>query len=173
MQSRCYAYLPVNIHAIKAQVFHQINNRRGKLLPSLLSAGRSHKVRGVGPATDGQKRLQVAILLLQQVELLQTAIHVVSAFIPRVIRVVFLKVGIGIAEIHLSSIADVGKGIQHMGQLSGVDILRLEVAAVDGLRRVRTAVSSLVCVVFGRLTQFTKYATFLNPEPAAVGLGTF
>lgn len=51
------------------------------------------KLRRIRPSADAQKHLQVSILLLEVVNSLEIPIQIVSAFVPRVTRVVDILVG--------------------------------------------------------------------------------
>lgn len=127
-------YLPVNIQPIKPQIRKQAHCRGSKLLPSRISAERSGKVARVSPSPDRQKDLEVAVLLLQQEELLDTSIDIVSDIVPRITGEVLLDIGPGIRQVHLARVGvDVGESIQHMGQGLSRKLLRKIVAAVDSL----------------------------------------
>ena len=74
--------LPVNVETVKAILLDQLDARPRKGGAPLLSAGRNSEVGAVRPPTNGKKHLEVAIALLEEVELLETAVHVVTLIIP-------------------------------------------------------------------------------------------
>src|SRR5262249_44906017 len=60
--------------------------------------GRGSEVGAIGPAADGEENLEVAVTLLQQVELLEAAIQVGANVVPRVALPVDVGVGPGVRE---------------------------------------------------------------------------
>ena len=58
---------------------------------------------------------------------------------PRVARPVLLNVGPRVREEDFAGLADVGKGVQDVGEVGGGDILGGVVARVDGPARVSVA----------------------------------
>jgi hypothetical protein len=90
----------------------------------------------------------VAVLLLQDVQLLDATIGVVTNVVPRVSFVVFVRVGPAVgrftmiasvcgsegslgAHLHLSIRPNVGKGIEDMRHLVCRNVLWLHVGAID------------------------------------------
>lgn len=66
--------------------------------------------------------------------MLGTTVHVGADIVPGVCRVVLLKIGVCICEVHLSGFgAHVGEGVEHVCDLVAGQVLGLEVASVDGL----------------------------------------
>lgn len=150
------AYLPVNIQSIKAKVLHQIHSRRSKLLSSCIRGKWSSKVTRVGPASDRQKNFEVAIILLQQIELLHAPVQVGTDIVPRVAGEMLLDIRPGIRHVYLACVCvDVGKCIQHVGQFVDWELLGGEVAAVDCLYQNQLMVG-MVTKGEMSLTQFTK-----------------
>lgn len=119
---------------IKTQVLQDGDSGARKLGSARSCASRCSKVGRVCPATDGQQHLHLAVALLQEVELLGAPIHVGADIVPRVRRVVLLKIGVRICEVHLPGFgAHVGEGVEHVSDLVTRQVLGLEVASVDGL----------------------------------------
>lgn len=75
------------------------------------------EVRAVGPASDTEQCLHVAIFLLQEVELFDAAVGVVPSFAPAVIRVVLLQICVGVTEIDFTGFGSyICEGVEDMGQ---------------------------------------------------------
>lgn len=68
--SKGTVYLPVNVNTIKTQVLNQLNSTLSKSLSTLGGQGEVFKVGGVGGSANRQKRLEVAVLLLHEIQLL-------------------------------------------------------------------------------------------------------
>lgn len=97
----------------------------------------------------------MAVVFLEDVELLRAAIEIGADVVPGIGEVVFFEVGVGVAEVaegdsclefsspngtalgereglHFSRVGmDIGEGIEDVGQDVGGEILGLEIAAVD------------------------------------------
>jgi len=87
---------PVNVETIKAPVLDELDGRRCEALASSLGGGDGGELGRVGPPTDGEENLQVAVLLFEEVQLLDAAVNVVPNVIPRVRGVVLLDIRPGI-----------------------------------------------------------------------------
>ena len=71
------------------------------------------EARRVRPPSDAQHDLQVAVLLLEEVELLEAAVEVASGLVPGVALVVDVLVGPEVGEGDLAGAGvDVGEGIE-------------------------------------------------------------
>ena len=71
--------------------------------------------------------------LLVQVELLGAAVEVGARVVPGVRRPVLVRVGPGVGEVDFARFrADVGEGVEDVGELFGGEVLGLVVAAVAG-----------------------------------------
>ena len=64
--------------------------------PPSFGGGYGRKLGRVCPAADGEEGFEVAVLLLEQVELLDAAVGVFPCVVPRVGRVVLFEVGVGV-----------------------------------------------------------------------------
>lgn len=125
----------LSMHTIKTKILHQLNGSRSKVSPARRSGCRLGKVRRVRPTTDRQQNLQLAVLLLQQEELLHAAIHISTDVVPGVGIIVLVSVGPSVTQINLSGIwVNIGKGIQHVSELRCRQILGIEVATIDSLQ---------------------------------------
>jgi hypothetical protein len=68
--------------------------------------------------------------------LLDTAINIGSGVIPRVCGVVLVSVRPGVREVDLPGLwADIRERVKDVGELGGIEVLGVEVAAIDGLQR--------------------------------------
>jgi hypothetical protein len=124
--------LPIDVDAIKATVLQQLHAAVGKRLAALGSRGGLGKVGGVGPAANAQEHLHVAVPLFEEVELLDAAVHIVAGVIPRVSGVVLVRVGPRIGQIDFASLrADIGEGVEDVGELGCRQVLWVVVASVD------------------------------------------
>jgi len=71
--------------------------------------------------------------LLVQVELFGAAVEVGARVVPGVRRPVLVRVGPGVGEVDFARFrADVGEGVEDVGELFGGEVLGLVVAAVAG-----------------------------------------
>jgi len=73
----------------------------------------------------------VAVGFLEQIQLLDAAVDVVANVVPRIRRVVLVRVGPGVGQEHLPGRTQVGKGVEYMGDLAGGKVSGVVVAAVD------------------------------------------
>lgn len=90
-------------------------------------------MRRVGPSTNGQEDLEIAVALLLQEQLLDAPVDVVSHIVPRVIGIVLVGIRPRIGQENLASIPDISKGVENMGQFFGWEILWIVVAPINGL----------------------------------------
>lgn len=128
-----FGILPINVKAIKGKVLEQGNGTLSKLLSALGSRGWNWEVGTVCPTTDRQEDFQVAVTLLVNVQLFQTAVEVVANIVPRISGPVFVGVCPAVGQVDLAALGtDVGKSVQNMGEFVGGNILRLVVTTVDG-----------------------------------------
>lgn len=74
----------------------------GKIGPASIGASRLGEIRGVGPAPDGEQDFQLPVLLLEQEELLDTAVHIGANVVPRIGGVMLLDVGPGVGQVTAS-----------------------------------------------------------------------
>ena len=78
---------PIQINAIEPQVLDQCHTGIREPLAALVRRSGSIEMLlslRIGPAPDREHDLEVAMVLLKQVKLLETAVHVVPCIIPRV-----------------------------------------------------------------------------------------
>jgi hypothetical protein len=130
---RCLGILPVNVQTIEGKVFQQGDSALGKLLPAFRGRGWHREVGTVSPTANRQEDFQVAVVLLVDVQLFQTAVEVVAGVVPGVSRPVFVGVCPAVGQVDLAAFGtDVGKSVQNMGEFVGGNILRLVVTTVDG-----------------------------------------
>jgi hypothetical protein len=119
---------------IKTKVLQNLNGAACKLGTTPSRRSRLRKVGRVRPATDGKEDLQLAVLLLLKIQLLRASIDVGANIVPRVGGVVLVGVRPGVGQIDFASLrADVGESVKHVGELFAWQILRIEVATVNGL----------------------------------------
>lgn len=155
--------LPVDVEPVEAEVLEQLHGRLGEALAAGGRRGGRGEVGAVGPAADGEQDLEVAVALLEEVELLDAAVDVGADVVPGVARVVLLDVGPAVRHvsgrdvsffsvhggglvviIHFTGVrSHVGKGIEHVGQFLGREILRVVLTTVDCLGK--TLMSVLRC----------------------------
>lgn len=109
------------------------------------------KVARVGPAADTEDDLQVAVSLLQEVELFDAAVDVVARVVPGIGGIVLVSVRLllvrceaemkrrvrechpWVCQVHFSRLRpDVGERVKHMSELVGGNVLRLVISSVDG-----------------------------------------
>jgi hypothetical protein len=81
-----------NIDSIEAKVCYQLNCRGREFLASCVSAGWDGEVDGVGPAANAEKCLHGAVLLLEEIQLLDATVDIVSGVAPAVSFPVDLQV---------------------------------------------------------------------------------
>ncbi len=76
--------------------FDEGHRRVAETLSSRLGRGDGSKLGRVCPSSDREQRLHVPVLLLEEVQLLDAAVGIVSLIVPRVCGVVLLKVRVAI-----------------------------------------------------------------------------
>jgi hypothetical protein len=72
--------------------FHEGDSRVTETLAPGFCRGNGGELGRVGPAADGEERLHLPVLLLEEVQLFDAAISVFPLVVPRVCGVVLLKV---------------------------------------------------------------------------------
>lgn len=76
----------------------------------MLAAGRGGsrggEVGGVGPATDGEEDLELAVSLLEEEELLDAAVDIGPRVVPGVGRIVLVRVRPGIGQVAVKKILE-------------------------------------------------------------------
>ena len=153
---RVLGILPVDVDAVEAQVLDQLDAAVGERLAALRCRSRGVEVLllvGICPATNRKKDFQVAVLLLEKIELLQIPVEVVALVVPRVALVVDLDVGPFVRKEDFTIGTIVAEGVEDVGQFVCGDCLGKVLSPVDTLRRVRmpSSYSHLL-----ELTQLTK-----------------
>lgn len=88
--------LPIDVDAVKAEVFEKGYRGAGKVLAAGGGGGGLGKVGGVGPAADGEEGLELAVFLLEEEELLDATVDVGANIVPGVCWVVFLEVSVSV-----------------------------------------------------------------------------
>lgn len=66
--------LPINVDTVESEVLEKVNAALGEGIASLGCAGRSLEVTAVGPSSNTEKNLEVAVTTLEKVELLHAAV---------------------------------------------------------------------------------------------------
>lgn len=127
--------LPVNINTVEAPVLDERDGRLGKVLAVGVGACSRREVCGPGPAANGKHDLELAVGLLELVELLDAAVDVGADVVPRVVGVVLVGVGVGIARVDGAVLLYVHEGVEDVRDLASGKVGRLEVASVDAPRR--------------------------------------
>jgi hypothetical protein len=137
--------LPVNVDSVHAPVLHQSYGSVSKVFTRGRRAGRAGKVGGVGPASDTKEDLEGTVSFLEEEELFDASVGIVTRVIPRVGGVVLVCVGIRVGgvsamsasfgtsllDLHCPVGSEVGKGIQHTSHVCHLELLRLKAPAVD------------------------------------------
>jgi hypothetical protein len=126
--------LPVDVEAVEAEIRQDLNGAACEFGPAFGARGRLNKVGGVSPSTDRKQHLQLAVALLLEEQLLGASIDVGTHVVPRVTCVMLLSIGPTIRQEDLSSISDIGKGIEDMGKFFTGKVLRVEVASINSLQ---------------------------------------
>jgi hypothetical protein len=75
---------PVNVDAVEAEVFDQLDRRLGEFLAASGGGGRGGEVGGVGPAADGEENFEGTVAGFEDVELFKTAVEVGASVVPGV-----------------------------------------------------------------------------------------
>ena len=86
-------------HTIESKISDQFNCSLSKLSAASISASGLSEIGRVGPTANGEQDLQLPILLLEQKQLLNTAIDIGTDVIPGVCGVVLLNVRPGVGQI--------------------------------------------------------------------------
>lgn len=129
----CLGVLPIDVKTIEGKVFEQCDSTLSKLLPAVWGGSWHWEVGTVRPTANRQEDFQVAVTLLVDVQLLQTAVEVVASVVPGVSRPVLVGVCPAVGQVDLAALGtDVGESVQNMGEFVGGDILRLVVTTIDG-----------------------------------------
>lgn len=157
---------PVDVDSIEAQIFDQLDAAISEPLSSLRRRGWLVKMlllMCIRPATDGQKALQVPVLLLFEHDLFDVAVNVVANIIPRVPFVMNVEVGPFVGQDHFAILTVVSKRVEDMGELVGRDQLRSVFSAINSLLKVSDTCRLKELVMWH--TQLVKYATDRYPWP--------
>lgn len=77
---------------IEAIIKDHLRSRLGKSVASSISASSLGEIGRQGPSSDGEKGLELAVLLLEEEQLFDAAVDVVSGFIPGISRIVFVEI---------------------------------------------------------------------------------
>jgi hypothetical protein len=122
-----FRVLPVHINTIEAIILDHIHATSSKVLPRRVTRTNGIKrllLVGVRPAPNAEQHLEIAVLLLEQAELLEGAVDVLSRVGPRVTGEVDVGVSIVVAEGDVAVRRVVSKGVEQVGQLRGGYLLR-------------------------------------------------
>jgi len=147
---RVLGILPIYIDPIEAQILDQLDAAIREPLAALGRRGRGIEVLllvGIRPPANREQHLEIAVLPLQQVQLLEVAVEIVALVVPRVAVIVDLDVGPGVGEDHFAVGTVVAEAVEHVRQLGGRDVLREVFAAVDALHAISLVGSRVVVVV--------------------------
>ena len=129
----CLGVLPIDVKTIEGKILEQGDSALSKLLPAFWGGSWHWEVGTVSPTANRQEDLQVAVALLVDVQLLQTAVEVVASVVPGVSRPVLVGVCPAVGQVDLAALGtNVGESVQNMGEFVGGDILRLVVTTIDG-----------------------------------------
>lgn len=79
-----FRILPVNVDAIETEIFDELHAAGCKACSAGFSARRCCEVGRVRPAADREEHFEIAVLLLQKIELLKAAVQVCAYVVPRV-----------------------------------------------------------------------------------------
>lgn len=80
--SRASRVLPVNVDAVKAPVLDESDRGLGKVSPGSLRGSDGREVGRPGPAADGKNDFEVAVVLFDQSQLLDSAVGVRTNVVP-------------------------------------------------------------------------------------------
>ena len=75
---------PVDVDAVEAEVFDQLDGRLSEFLAASGGGGRGGEVGGVGPAADGEEDFEGTVAGFEDVELFKTAVEVDAGVVPGV-----------------------------------------------------------------------------------------
>ena len=67
--------------------------------------------------SNREKRLHVAVLLLQEIKLLDIPIYIVSHIVPRIGWVMFLQISITVRQYYASVTADIAEAVQNVRKI--------------------------------------------------------
>lgn len=138
---------------IEDMVLQQLHRSLRKVLPSSVGTSRRSKVGRVGPPANGQENLEVTVLLLQEIQLFDTAIDIVASIRPGVTGVMFLNISPRVCHIDFPRFrAHICKGVEHVREPLDRKILGIMVAPVNCLDSEQRY--SVWCEIV--LTQLTK-----------------
>lgn len=94
---RCISWiLPIDVDAVEAQVREEVHGAAGEGFAPARGGCWRGEVGTVSPAADGEEGFEVAVLLFQEVELLDAAVGVGAGLGPTVVGVVLFEVGVGV-----------------------------------------------------------------------------
>jgi hypothetical protein len=163
---------------IETIIKDQPRSRLGKSVTSSIRACSLGEIGRQGPTSDGEKDLELAVLLLEEEQLFDAAIYVVSGFIPGITRIVFVDIREWISQkpvamisravtekvcfdeySHFSRIgSDIGEGVENMSQFVRGKVESMVVALIDCLVDCQLGPVGFVRKTREILTQLTKYA---------------
>jgi hypothetical protein len=123
---------PIDIDTIETIIKDQPRSRLGKSVTSSIRACSLGEIGRQGPTSDGEKDLELAVLLFEEEQLFDAAIYVVSGFIPGITRIVFVDIREWISQKHFSRIgSDIGEGVENMSQFVRGKVESMVVALID------------------------------------------
>lgn len=85
-------------HTIKSQIKDQTGRRFGKSIPTIIRTRWLSKIGGVSPSANGKQDFELAVLLLQKIQLLHASVNIVTGIIPGVTRIVLFNVGPAVGQ---------------------------------------------------------------------------
>ena len=130
---RIFRILPVDIQPIQSQIGNQLQRRLSEAVPRSIGGQRSLEVVAERPSTHREGSLEIAVLLLELVELVEVAVELCSIR-GHVARVLVLQVCPDVGEENFSSDrADIREGVGDLGQLFSREIGDEVLSGVDGL----------------------------------------
>lgn len=150
-----------------------IDSGSRKSLPTRSSASGTRELVTVGPTTNRQKGIHMAILLLDLIELFDTAIDVISRIGPRITGEMLADIGIRVSQDHFAGGLDVQKSIENMGEVIRDQIIRHVASGIDSLSSAVSKVPALERIakrmrIRLKRTQSTKKVMDFRPDPALV-----
>jgi hypothetical protein len=86
---------------------------------------------GVSPPSNTEHDFHVAVLRLEERQLLHGAVYIFANVIPRIVGIVDISVCPGICEEDSAILPVVGEGVKNMGKLVRRDVVGEELARVD------------------------------------------
>jgi hypothetical protein len=128
--------LPVNVDTIESIILDHVHTTGGKVLSCRITSTDRIQILlcvGIGPAANAKKDFEVAILLLEEAELLQGTVQVLPRVGPRVAWKMNLGIGVVIAQSNVAVRCVISEGVEEMCQLCGRNLLREVFARINVL----------------------------------------